>query len=281
MEKLKYRVKKIKFLVVIIIQQLALRIFYFFNKNNELNIAIEKNREYLKTIDLFLPEEAYIRNDYGVQRRIYEKLEKDIINIPTYSDFIVFLINKIFFNNINYLEIGVSVLKNYLQINNGIKNSNIVAFDINEINPNFKNLKELERNNNNLIYFKGSVLSSDDAENFKTFFNENYDFIFSDALHEPHAVNSEYQLIIKNNLNEKFIIYYDDLDFEGLEDELRVIKKDIEINTDKKINFYTFKVYGWIGQHEKIHKNGILTTFDLEKIMSENKLKIYSFKKVL
>ena len=76
-----------------------------------MNIAIEKNREYLKTIDLFLPEEAYIRNDYGVQRRIYEKLEKDIINIPTYSDFIVFLINKIFFNNINYLEIGVSVLK--------------------------------------------------------------------------------------------------------------------------------------------------------------------------
>ena len=52
MEKLKYRVKKIKFLVVINIQQLALRIFYFFNKNNELNIAIKKNREYLKTIDL-------------------------------------------------------------------------------------------------------------------------------------------------------------------------------------------------------------------------------------
>ena len=197
------------------------------------------------------------------------------------SNFIIFLINKIFFNSINYLEIGVSVLKNYLQINNSIKNSNIVAFDINEINPNFKNLKELERNNNNLIYFKGSVLSSNDAKNFKTFFNKNYDFIFSDALHEPHAVNSEYQLIIKNNLNENFIIYYDDLDFKGLEDELKVIKKDIEINTDKKINFYTFKVYGWIGQHEKIHKNGILTTFDLEKIMSENKLKIYSFKKVL
>ena len=281
MEKLKYRVKKIKFLVVIIIQQLALRIFYFFNKNNELNIAIEKNREYLKTIDLFLPEEAYIRNDYGVQRRIYEKLEKDIINIPTYSDFIVFLINKIFFNNINYLEIGVSVLKNYLQINNSIKNSNIVAFDINEINPNFKNLQELERNNNNLIYFKGSVLSTDDAEKFKSIFKEKYDFIFSDALHEPHAVNSEYQLIIKNKLNENFLIYYDDLDFEGLEAELKILKKDLEKNTNKNINFYTFKVYGWIGQHEKIHKNGILTTFDLEKIMSENKLKIYNFKKVL
>ena len=113
------------------------------------------------------------------------KLEKDIINIPTYSDFIVFLINKIFFNNINYLEIGVSVLKNYLQINNSIKNSNIVAF-YKWNKSKLQNLKELERNNNNLIYFKEAYLV-DDAENFKTFFNENYDFIF-DALHEPHAV---------------------------------------------------------------------------------------------
>mgnify|MGYP001300974034 CR=1 FL=1 len=281
MEKFKYRIKKIKFLTVISIEQIVLRMFYFFNNNDELRMIIQKNRDYLKTIDLFLPEEVYQKNDYGVQRRIYEKLENEIINIPTYSDFIVFLINKIFNDNVNYLEIGVSVLKNYLQINNGIQNSNIVAFDINEINPNFKDLKYLEKNDNNLFYFKGSVLSNADAEGFKLFFEENYDFIFSDALHEPHAVNSEYQLIIKNNLNEKFLIYYDDLDFEGLEDELKVIKKDIEKNIDKSINFYTFGVYGWIGQNEKIHKNGILTTFNLEKIMIENKLKIYNFKKVL
>lgn len=281
MEKLKYRIKKIKFLIIISIEQIVLRVFYFFNTSDELRIIIKKNRDYLKTIDLFLPEEVYQKNDYGVQRRIYEKLENEIINIPTYSDFIVFLINKIFKNNVNYLEIGVSVLKNYLQINNSIKNSNIVAFDINEINPNFKDLKDLEKNNNNLFYFKGSVLSNTDAEDFKLFFKGDYDFIFSDALHEPHAVNSEYQLIIKDNLNEKFLIYYDDLDFEGLEDELKVIKKDIEKNIDKSINFYTFSVYGWIGQNEKTHKNGILTTFDLEKIMIENKLKIYNFKKVL
>ena len=66
----------------------------------------------------------------------------------------------------------MSVLKNYLQINNGIQNSNIVAFDINEINPNFKDLKYLEKNDNNLFYFKGSVLSNADAEGFKLFFEE-------------------------------------------------------------------------------------------------------------
>ena len=89
---------------------------------------------------------------------------------------------------------------------------------------------------------------------------------------------------VQENYNSLIIVKSCNIEYKKpahLEDELKVIKKDIEINTDKKINFYTFKVYGWIGQHEKIHKNGILTTFDLEKIMSENKLKIYSFKKVL
>ena len=38
---------------------------------------------------------------------------------------------------INYLEIGVSVMKNYLQIVNQFRNSLIVGFDNNEINPNF------------------------------------------------------------------------------------------------------------------------------------------------
>ena len=33
-----------------------------------------------------------------------------------------------------------------------------------------------------------------------------------------------------------------------------------------KVLIFTLYIYGWIGQHEKLHKNGILTTFDLEYI---------------
>ena len=40
--------------------------------------------------------------------------------------------------NINYLEIGVSVMKNYLQIANQFNNSLIVGFDNNDLNPNFE-----------------------------------------------------------------------------------------------------------------------------------------------
>ena len=192
----------------------------------------------------------------------------------------IFLINKLFKKNINYLEIGVSVLKNYLQINNGISDSNIVGFDINEINHNFKNLNEIQKNNNNLMYFKGSVLNKNDAKVFNEFFVEKFDLIFSDALHEPEAIRSEFELIIKDNLKEKFLIYYDDLDFAGIEDELEKIRKDIENHIDQKINFYTLKIYGWIGQNEKLHKNGILTTYDLEDFLQLNNMKLYKFKTI-
>ena len=280
MEQFKYRYKKLIFVLVIKVQLLCLLAFYYFNRNEELFKIITKNRNYLKTINKFLPEVHYSQNDYGVQKRIYNDLEKEIVRVPTYSDFLIFLINKLFKKNINYLEIGVSVLKNYLQINNGISDSNIVGFDINEINPNFKNLNEIQKNNNNLMYFKGSVLNKNDAKVFNEFFVEKFDLIFSDALHEPEAIRSEFELIIKDNLKEKFLIYYDDLDFAGIEDELEKIRKDIENHIDQKINFYTLKIYGWIGQNEKLHKNGILTTYDLEDFLQLNNMKLYKFKTI-
>ena len=280
MERFKYRYTKLLFLIVIKLQFIYLYIFYYLNKNKELLEIINKNRNYLKTIKKFLPEDSYAQNDYGVQRRIYNNLEKEIVKIPTYSDLLIFFIKILFNNKVNYLEIGVSVLKNYLQINNGVSDSNIVGFDINDLNPNFINLNKIQKNNNNLIYFKGNVLSKEDAEKFNETFKDKFDLVFSDALHEPEAIRSEYELIIKNNLKNKFLIYYDDLDFAGIEDELGKIRKDLENHLDESINFYTLNIYGWIGQHEKLHKNGILTTFDLEEFLKLNNIKLFNLKKI-
>tara|TARA_B100001250_G_scaffold99127_2_gene83301 strand:- start:23114 stop:23959 length:846 start_codon:yes stop_codon:yes gene_type:complete len=280
MEQFKYRYKKLFFIIVIKAQLIFLKLYYAINRNEKLFSIIGDNRKYLNSINKFLPENVYEENDYGVQRRIYENLEKEIVNLPTYSDLIIFLIRNIFNGQINYLEIGVSVLKNYLQINNGIKNSTIVGYDINDLNPNFNNLDDIKVNNNNLVYFKGSVLNKDDSKKFNDSFKEDFDFIFSDALHEPHAIRAEYELIIKNNLKDEFIIYYDDLDFDGIEKELINIRNDLENYASKTIYLYTLSVYGWIGQNEKLHKNGILTTFDLESFFKTNKLKIFNLKKV-
>ena len=279
MEQFIYRLKKLKFIISKFYENTLVSIFYSLYMNKDLKEIININRQFLSEIDNFLPEEVYKNNDYGIQRRIYEELDKEIDKYPTYSDLIIYIMKLIHGSqNINYLEIGVSVLKNYLQINNAIIDSHIQAYDINSINPNFSDLKSTSRNNNKLSYFEGSVLSAEDSQKFKLKINKDFDFIFSDALHTPEGIKSEYNLIIKENLGEDFIIYYDDLDFPGIEDEVYSICEDLESNNNKKIYFYSFSIYGWIGNHEKTHKNGILTTHDLKKLFRDENCKILKFK---
>ena len=279
MEQLIYRFKKLIFIISRFYENTLVSIFYSLNKNKDLKKIIDINRQYLNEINNFLPEEVYKNNDYGIQRRIYKELDREIVKYPTYSDLMIYIMKLVYGSqNINYLEIGASVLKNYLQMNNAINNSHIHAYDINSINPKFSDLKSISRNNNKLTYFKGSVLSSDDSQKFKLEANKDFDFIFSDALHTPEGIRSEYKLIIKENLSEEFIVYYDDLDFPGIEDEVYSICEDLESGINKKVYFYSFSIYGWIGNHEKTHKNGILTSYNLEQLFKENKFKLLNFK---
>ena len=124
-----------------------------------------------------------------------------------------------------------------------------------------------------------STAKKEDYSNFRNNNSHKYNFIFSDALHEPHAVYSEFENIYKDLLDEKFIIYYDDLDFPGLKKTVEKIKVELSKSYDS-LNFYTFKVYGWIGQYENLHLNGILTNLDLEKSLNENDIQIYKLKKI-
>ena len=62
--------------------------------------------------------------------------------------------------------------------------------------------------------------------------------------------------------------------------ELINIRNDLENYVSNTIYLYTLNIYGWIGQNEKLHKNGILTTFDLESFFKTKKLTIFNFKKV-
>jgi hypothetical protein len=279
MEQFIYRIKKLIFILSKLYKNTLVSIFYSLNKNKDIEEIININRQYLSEIENFLPEDAYKNNDYGIQKRIYKELDKEIVKYPTYSDLMIYIMKLIHGSqNINYLEIGVSVLKNYLQINNAINNSHIHAYDINPINPNFSDLELISRNNNKLSYFQGSVLTPEDGQNFKLEANKDFDFIFSDALHTPEGIRSEYKLIIKESLGEEFIVYYDDLDFPGIENEVYSICEDLESNINKKVYFYSFSIYGWIGNHEKTHKNGILTTYNLEQLFKENKFKLLNFR---
>ena len=126
-------------------------------------------------------------------------------------------------------------------------------------------------------------MSSIDANEFNDINVNKFDFIFSDALHTKSAVETEFELIIKNNLKENFIIYYDDLTLgeknNTVEDAVRIIFKKLNLE-DSNIKLYTFWINGWLGEHEEMHKNAIITNIDIESILNEEKIKLPFFKKI-
>ena len=95
MEQFIYRFKKLIFIISRFYENTLVSIFYSLNKNKDLKKIIDINRQYLNEINNFLPEEVYKNNDYGIQRRIYKELDKEIVKYPTYSDLMIYIMKMI------------------------------------------------------------------------------------------------------------------------------------------------------------------------------------------
>tara|TARA_B100001250_G_scaffold298089_1_gene259571 strand:- start:1194 stop:2078 length:885 start_codon:yes stop_codon:yes gene_type:complete len=283
---IEYKYRKLINIFVLFLYKI-LRAFYK-NNNSELKLIISKNRKTLSEAHSLLSENQYAENNYGIPGNIFLSIDKPIDSFPTYSDIFIF-ISRYLAKPINYLEIGVSVLKNYIQMNESLQNSNLTCFDINPIAPNslfiFNENNKKENSNENIFtgynnenknllsYYKGSVLDREETDIFRNTYNSKFNFIFSDALHEHDAVISEYKNIIKGNLDEEFILYFDDLDFPGLENTINLIYSDIK-KEYKDVFCTTFYINGWVGQHEKLHKNALISTIDFYEIMKKEKIKL-------
>jgi hypothetical protein len=132
---------------------------------------------------------------------------------------------------------------------------------------------------NEIYYFKNNVLSKDGADIFKKLLDEKVNVIFSDALHSKEGILSEYENIIKSNLSDNFYYYFDDLNMYDVEEGVNEIYKDLK-SVNPNIKYYSFWTYGWIGQYEKLHKIGLITTFDITKIFKKNSITLPLFKEI-
>ena len=273
-------------------------IFLLYFKNNlpqNLIDVMKNNRQFLKSVSEFIPEHEYDaeENNYGIQYHIYNNLKKDIDLFPTNTDILIYLINQFGLTNLNYLEIGTSVFKNFQQVENSITESTLYAYDINDpvsvIKEKYQFKEAIDEKSgqeylhsnidNEIIYFKNDVLSKDGATVFQNLLKQKIDIVFSDALHSEEGILSEYENIIKDNLSSSFIYYFDDLNMYDVQSGVEKIYKDLIKHKDK-VNFYTFWSYGWIGQHERLHKIGLITSYDVSEIFKLNKLKLPFFRVV-
>ena len=250
-------------------------------QEKQMGEIIKQNRQSLALIDNWIDEKAFKNSffNYGVPDFIKPHINKEIDNSVTYTDIMLYLSNK-HFKKINYLEIGVSVGKNFFQMLVAHNNSRFTGFDIEEINPvianclAFKGKSEwptpsgsIKKTNSSLkkFEFKGmgvNYLCADvwDENSWAKLKGNKFNIVFSDALHSHKAILFEFEMLVKYDLlDEKFVIIWDDLIGKMKKSFFRIIKK-----YDKKYqikDIYLLSINGWIGEHEGPHSVGIISNF--------------------
>lgn len=247
----------------------------------ELNKAIKTNRNSLKIIDNWIDETAFKNSffAYGVPDFIKAELNKEINGTETYSDYMLLIGNK-HFKKVSYLEIGVSVGKNWFQMINGLHNAKFTGFDIEEINPViekkfvFKNVIEWASPSNSIKKNRSSLsryeydskevnyVSADvwDINSWEKLRGNKFNIVFSDALHTPEAILFEFEMLVKFNLlDERFVIVWDDLVGDMKNSFFEIIRKYNKAYTIKEV--YLLEMNGWVGEHEGVHSVGIISNF--------------------
>ncbi|MBS1663151.1 MAG: hypothetical protein JST68_19065 [Bacteroidetes bacterium] len=250
--------------------------------NDELIPYIRTNRISLQQVDDWIDEKAFSKSyfQYGVPEFLKPVLNKPIGDAPTYTDLMALLVER-YLKKVNYLEIGVSVGKNYWQLLNALPQAKYTAFDIEEINPVLANrlvkgertewdtpAKSIKKNRSSLSRFsfnnkEVNYLSADvwDTNSWAKMEGNKFNLVFSDALHTPQAILFEFEMLVKYRLldEERFIIVWDDLVGKMQNSFFKIIRKYNAVYGIKDV--YLLEINGWVGQNEGPHSVGIISNF--------------------
>ncbi|GAA0559461.1 class I SAM-dependent methyltransferase [Chitinophaga japonensis] len=249
----------------------------------EMAELIKMNRAALQLVPDWIDEEAMKDScfSYGVPDFIRGDINYDIGEELTYTDLMLYLSRK-HFPELNYLEIGVSVGKNFFQLLHGRNQGQFTGYDIEEINPVLGRMLEYQGKTEwdtprSSIKKKQSSLSSFTYKNMPVRYlsadvwdenswarlkGERFNMVFSDALHTPEAILFEFEMLVKYNLlADRFIIVWDDLVGKMKKSFFKIIQK---YDSAYKIeDIYFLHINGWIGKHEPPHSVGMIANFKL------------------
>jgi hypothetical protein len=208
-----------------------------------------KNRETLSSISTWVTDETLAGSlwRYGVPLEWSESYHdaidstglNDIESEITASDILAFAARRLG-DGVSYLEIGVSVGKNLIQIERQIQDSCLVGLDIEELNPTLRSqfkdcvyvgerseayevetltgekakkrttLQKMTSANNTFEYLSGDQFRADTWERLA---GRKFNLIFSDGVHTADALRSEFHFLQKYNLidRERCVVFWDDL----------------------------------------------------------------------
>ncbi len=248
----------------------------------EIRPVVLKNRETLSIIHNWIEEDVYENSlfGYGLPRQCRHQINKPINNEVTYTDTICYMQRKLR-RPINYLELGVSVGKNFFQIANYLDNSALTGFELEEINPllekQFSDKETKEKwgtwsssmkcedsslthykfGSNRIRYVSGDVFDNNSWARLR---GEKFNLIFSDAFHSPYAIEFEYSMLKKHKLLDPsgFVMIWDDLGGSMTKPFLKIYNDLKLIYGLEARNVALNRYRGWFGQHEGKHLVGIV-----------------------
>lgn len=252
---------------------------YIDEKCKTFRLCQKINRSALGLVDKWIEDSVYDASifKYGLPQSVRHFVDLPQRSDATYSD--VILYHSLTFKcPIRYLEIGVFVGKNFLQMINGLDNAFVCGFDIEDISPVLLNfLNKTEQNSwetapnsqrkinstkttyksliseNNVQYIAGDVFD----EKSWSYLPKDFNIIFSDAFHTGEALLEEWRLMIAHNIfADEFTMFWDDLDnIDMISAFWSIYMSSREIFPNKRIHASIQKFDGWLGGNE--HKHGV------------------------
>lgn len=238
---------------------------------------IRTNREYLHSITNWIAPADYwnSRDYYGCPPRALPFLNLRIDHQPTYTDLLVHAAAQLQ-APVCYLELGVSVGKNFYVLANALADALLIGFDWERMNPRLAERFEHEgldaglcwfrHRTNRIGYLQGDIGRSEDWARLA---GRRFNLILSDACHQPDMLSRELSMLERYDLLDTagFVVVWDDLDrdadgpvtaaFEEIGARLR------ERCALARDGCFRIELNGWLGQHEHRHTVGVINNIGL------------------
>ena len=255
---------------------------------SRLDAVIQHHRKVLEQVPNWLDAEAMKAScfQYGVPQHNQRFINDPLSKTPTYSDYIAYFSAQLN-APINYLEIGVSVGKNFFQMLHSFDNASLTGFEIEDMNPPLRAILDvkssetwvkkpdsIKKSNPTLSQFsfdkkghKITYLCADvfDEASWERLAGRKFNVLFSDAFHDAASLLHEYKMMKKYDLiADDFMFFWDDLHFD-MEDAFVEIAHDLGKKRGfGKESIHIFKTSGWIGDNEPPHPIGLATNISIK-----------------
>lgn len=250
----------------------------------------ERNRETLASVGEWVSDETYWNSFscYGVPERSRPTLA-DVEAGVSYSDLILFIAKKL--PRLTYLEIGVSVGKNLLQMMNGVENADLWGLDIERINPLLEEYLDEKKvvwegrsespytrrrdsqtrvktatlteyrhakNRNQIHYLSGDKL---EPETWTRLEGVPFNLIFSDACHTVESIRSELGFLRDLGCYDRddFVMLWDDLQRSDMREQFAENCESLAILfRGRRCEYGLYEIFGTYGaRNGRPHTIGI------------------------